>query len=104
MSDVFARVGGPKNQYVEPAMVNIMVAIRSGNVIIDGTWLWRADHDVTGNVVDSNNPVATGLEVNGDNVITYGLMVEHTLGNMVQWFGEHGTVWFYQSELPYDVT
>ncbi len=50
------------------------------------------------------NPVATGIQVNGDNVIAYGLAVEHTLGNMVEWNGNQGRVYFYQSEYPYDVT
>jgi len=52
----------------------------------------------------SRNYVATGLEVNGNNVRAYGLFVEHTLGDMVVWNGEDGEVYFYQSELPYDVT
>jgi predicted heme/steroid binding protein len=52
----------------------------------------------------SRNYVATGLEVNGNNVNAYGLFVEHTLGDLVSWNGEDGEVYFYQSELPYDVT
>lgn len=59
-----------------------MMTVNSGNVVIDNTWLWRADHDVTGSVQNSNNPVQTGLVVNGDNVIAYGLKVEHTLGDL----------------------
>lgn len=54
--------------------------------------------------MNSHNYVATGLEVNGNYVKAYGLFVEHTLGDMVSWNGEHGEVYFYQSELPYDVT
>jgi len=100
LHDVFARVGGPS---VEMTTVDTMVKINSGNVIIDGNWLWRADHDVGGIVADSRNPVKTGLEVNGDNVIGYGLACEHTLGNLLEWNGENGRVYFYQSELPYDV-
>jgi len=34
----------------------------------------------------------------------YGLAVEHTLGDLTQWSGERGRTYFYQSELPYDVT
>lgn len=34
----------------------------------------------------------------------YGLAVEHTLGDLTQWSGEAGETYFYQSELPYDVT
>ena len=60
-----------------------MVQINSDHVIIDNTWLWRADHDVTGQVKNANNPVKSGVEVNGDNVIAYALAAEHTLGNLV---------------------
>jgi len=71
---------------------------------MDDLWLWRADHDVQGLVTDSHNTVQTGLQVNGDNVTGYGLAVEHTLGNMLEWNGDNGKTYFYQSELPYDVT
>jgi len=60
-----------------------MTIVNSGNVIIDNTWLWRADHSVAGIVPDSKNPCEAGLIVYGDNVIAYGLAVEHTLGNMM---------------------
>ena len=66
--------------------------------------MWRADHDVGGLVYSSHNPVATGIEVNGNFVRAYGLFVEHTLGDMVVWNGEDGEVYFFQSELPYDAT
>lgn len=81
----------------------MMIQINSGNVIIDDTWLWRADHSVSGSVKDKRNPVATGLQVNGDNVTGYGLASEHTLGNLLEWNGENGKTYFYQSEYPYDV-
>jgi len=80
-----------------------MMQINSSHVVIDHTWLWRADHDVGGSVKYSRNYAATGLEVNGNNVRAYGLFVEHLLGDMVSWNGEDGEVYFYQSELPYDV-
>jgi len=80
-----------------------MVTINSSNIIYDNTWLWRADHDIVGGVYNSQNPVASGLIVHGNDVTIYGLAVEHTLGNLVEWYGENGDVYFYQSELPYDV-
>lgn len=52
--DVFARVGGPDTEEVQ---TDIMLQINSGNVIIDDTWLWRADHDTSGLVSASKNPV-----------------------------------------------
>ena len=81
-----------------------MVQINSGYVVIDNAWLWRADHGIAGETYNEDNPVRTGLEVNGDNVIAYGLASEHTLGNLVEWNGNYGATYFYQSELPYDAT
>jgi len=82
-----------------------MVEINTSNTIIDDVWLWRADHQVDGQVVkDSRNPVNIGLQVNGDDVTGYGLACEHTLGNLLEWNGENGKSFFYQSEFPYDVT
>jgi hypothetical protein len=104
MSDVFARVGGPVDTNQQQVSTDKMILINSSNVIVDNTWLWRADHDIVGLVKNSMNPVQTGIRVNGDNVIAYGLASEHTLGNLVEWYGNNGKVFFYQSEFPYDVT
>lgn len=104
MSDVFARVGGDTDSASNPVTTQRMVQINSANVIIDHTWLWRADHDINHAVYDSRNYVENGLQVNGDGVRAYGLFSEHSLGDLVQWNGESGETYFYQSELPYDVT
>jgi hypothetical protein len=72
-----------------------MMHINSSNVIIDHTWLWRADHDVGGQVYDSKNPVQKALIVNGDNVTAYGLFAEHTLQTIVAWIGNNGKTFFY---------
>ena len=101
--DTWARVGGPNNQWTDEVMTQKMVVINSNNVVMDNSWLWRADHDITGNVYSLNNPVDTGLQVNGNNVLAYSLKVEHTLANMVEWFGDNGTLYMFQSEFPYDV-
>jgi hypothetical protein len=53
--------------------------------------------------MNKKNPVDTGLQINGNNVIGYGLACEHTLGNMLEWNGDNGKTYFYQSEYPYDV-
>lgn len=103
MSDVYVRAGGPNHQKVTPTMVGTMVIINRSGTIIDNTWLWRADHDIDGSVSDSRNPSDTGIVVYGDHVQAYGLMVEHHLKNMAEWYGEHGKVVMYQSEFPYDV-
>jgi len=104
MSDVFARVGGPGKDPDAEYSVSKMVQINSGNVIVDDTWLWRADHSETGLIKDSKNHVDTGLQVNGDDVLGYGLACEHTLGHMLDWNGNNGQSFFYQSEFPYDVS
>jgi len=101
MSDVYARVGGT-NATGDMRATN-MVQINSGNTVVDNTWLWRADHGVGGLVSNSQNPVDTGLLVNGDNVTGYGLACEHTLKDMLKWNGNNGKAYFYQSEFPYDV-
>jgi len=102
--DVFARVGGTNDPSQFQVQADVMVLFNSGNVVFDNTWLWRADHGVNGEVVNSQNPNLHGLVVNGPNVTTYGLAVEHQLQDLVQWNGDNGRAYFYQSELPYDVT
>jgi hypothetical protein len=74
--------------------------VNSNNVVIDNSWLWRADH---GAGADWNtNKSDSGLIVNGNNVTTYGLFVEHHQKYQTLWNGNGGAVYFYQSELPYD--
>jgi len=103
LSDVFLRVGGPNNQDVQQVYADKMVVINQDNVVVDNTWLWRADHSVSGLVYNGDNPCTTGAVINGDNVIVYALAVEHTLQDMTVWNGNNGQVFFYQSEFPYDV-
>ena len=50
-----------------------------------------------------SNPVANGIIVNGSDVTIYGLFVEHCQEYQTLWNGDGGRVYFYQSELPYDV-
>ena len=42
------------------------------------------------------------MVVNGDHVTATGLFVEHYQKTEVIWNGEHGSVTFFQNELPYD--
>jgi hypothetical protein len=77
------------------------VIVNSANVILDDIWAWRADH---GNGVGwTTNTANTGLVVNGDNVIAYGLFVEHYQQYEVIWNGNGGVDVFFQNEMPYDV-
>jgi len=83
------------------------VTINSHNVIVDNMWLWRADHGNgvgwTSTATKPGNPCPNGIIVNGDNVIAYGLFVEHFQQYQTIWNGNGGQVYFYQSEIPYDV-
>lgn len=104
LSDLFARVGGPDGAD-GVAAADIMVAIYNGNVIGDNFWLWRADHTAGGApVMDGQFPCQHAVKVEGDDVSIYGLAVEHTLQDLAVWNGDNGNVYFFQSELPYDVT
>jgi hypothetical protein len=95
LQDVFFRIGGP---YVGKATVSL--EINSDHVVLDDIWAWRADH---GNGVGwTSNTADTGLVVNGDHVTATGLFVEHYQKTEVIWNGEHGSVTFFQNELPYD--
>jgi hypothetical protein len=76
------------------------VQVNSNDVIIDHTWLWRADHGAGAGW--TTNPAANGLVVNGNNVTAYGLFVEHFQQFQVYWRGNGGRTYFYQSEIPYD--
>jgi hypothetical protein len=103
LHDVFMRVGGPAA--ATDTQVDVMLQINSGNVIGDNLWLWRADHVEGGGLVkNGDNPCQHGAVVDGDDVTMYGLAAEHTLQDIVQWNGDRGAVYFFQSELPYDVT
>jgi hypothetical protein len=102
LHDVFARVGGPDGDTASPVAVDTMVHIKSGHVIGDNMWFWRADHS-TGVVTYSSNACDHGMVVDGDDVTMYGLAVEHTEKDLTLWNGERGSTYFYQSELPYGV-
>ncbi|HEY4460424.1 MAG TPA: coagulation factor 5/8 type domain-containing protein [Pseudonocardiaceae bacterium] len=95
LHDVFVRIGGNGVGKAKQSIV-----INSSNVIIDNTWIWRADHGSgTGWAVNTSD---TGLAVNGDDVTVYGLFVEHHQKAQVQWNGQGGRTYFFQNEMPYD--
>jgi hypothetical protein len=95
LHDVFFRVGG---QHAGKATVSLR--INSKDVIGDHMWLWRGDHG-TG-IGWNTNTAQNGLVVNGDNVIMYGLFVEHYQQYNTIWNGNNGRTFFYQNEMPYD--
>jgi hypothetical protein len=107
LSDVYFRVGGPHIGKTDVALV-----VNSDGVLVDHTWVWRADHGVEGFDPDDGflgdnerwvtNTARNGVVVNGDDVIATGLFVEHFQEYNTIWNGERGRVYLYQNELPYD--
>ena len=99
LTDIFVRVGGG----TEIGRAAVSVLVNSNDVIIDHTWIWRADHGVGANTTGwTINTAKNGLVVNGNNVTAYGLFVEHFQEYQVLWNGNNGRTYFYQSEIPYD--
>lgn len=96
LHDVFFRVGGAGAGRAE-----VCLTINSSDVIGDHFWIWRADHGE--GVGWELNTSDTGLIVDGDHVTVYGLFVEHFQKYQSVWNGDHGKLFFYQSEIPYDV-
>ncbi|MEV0626245.1 adenylyl cyclase [Nonomuraea wenchangensis] len=100
LSDVYFRVGGP-----HVGSTDVALEVNSDDVLIDHTWVWRADHGVEG-LTDTQrwntNLGRTGVVVNGDRVTATGLFVEHFQQYNTVWNGEAGTTILYQNELPYD--
>jgi hypothetical protein len=95
LADVFFRVGG-----AGIGKAKVSLAINSSDVIVDHTWIWRADHGA--GVGWESNTGANGMVVAGNNVTAYGLFVEHYQEYQVLWKGNGGRTYFYQSEIPYD--
>ncbi|HEV2783469.1 MAG TPA: hypothetical protein VGX25_29135 [Actinophytocola sp.] len=100
LSDVYFRVGGPHIGKADTAL-----EVNSDNVLIDHTWVWRADHGIDG-LTDTErwntNIGRYGAVINGDNVTATGLFVEHFQRYNTVWNGQAGTTVLYQNELPYD--
>jgi hypothetical protein len=101
LSDVYFRVGGP-----HIGKADVALEVNSNDVLIDHTWVWRADHGVEGFSGDTErwntNTGRNGVVVNGDSVTATGLFVEHFQQYNTIWNGQDGTTILYQNELPYD--
>ncbi len=96
LQDLIYRVGGTG----APGRAEICLEINSHDVIIDHTWVWRADHgENTGWFANTSK---NGIVVNGADVTGYGLFVEHFQEHDILWNGENGTTYFLQNEKCYD--
>lgn len=95
LHDVFVRIGG-----AGPGKASVAVRINSNDTIIDHTWIWRADHGAGAGW--ESNPSDYGIIVNGNDVTTYGLFVEHFQKYDVVWNGNGGRTYMFQNEMAYD--
>ncbi|MFI1993990.1 adenylyl cyclase [Actinoplanes sp. NPDC020271] len=102
LQDVYFRVGGP-----HVGKTGTALEVNSDDVLIDHTWVWRADHGVEGftggDTERWNTNIGTyGAVINGDDVTATGLFVEHFQKYNTVWNGNGGETILYQNELPYD--
>ncbi|HEY0716025.1 MAG TPA: glycosyl hydrolase family 28-related protein [Streptosporangiaceae bacterium] len=110
VQDVFFRIGGATAGTATNSLV-----VDASHVILDDIWAWRADHGAGQTGTPDQNGVgggangcwtcdeaSTGLVVNGNDVLAYGLAVEHYQKNEVEWNGQGGEVIFFQNEMPYE--
>ncbi|MFD8470133.1 coagulation factor 5/8 type domain-containing protein [Streptomyces cyaneofuscatus] len=95
LQDVFVRIGG-----AGPGKATTSIVVNSDDVIIDHTWVWRADHGEGWGW--ETNRADYGVRVNGDDVLATGLFVEHFNKYDVEWYGERGRTIFFQNEKAYD--
>jgi hypothetical protein len=96
LHDVYFRTGGESGGSNDSCLV-----INSHQVIGEHFWIWRADH---GKGVGWNSNVSrNGVVVNGDDHTVYGLFNEHHMEYQTLWNGNGGRMFFYQSEIPYDI-
>ncbi|MFJ2740663.1 discoidin domain-containing protein [Streptomyces sp. NPDC087440] len=95
VQDVYVRIGG-----AGPGRATTSMVINNDDTIVDHTWIWRADHGA--GVGWETNRADYGLRVNGDDVLTTGLFVEHFNKYDVEWYGDRGRTIFFQNEKAYD--
>jgi hypothetical protein len=96
LDDIFFRVGGAETGSATDSLID-----NSNYSIISDMWAWRADHGATA-VGWTDNVGDTGLVVNGNDVSAQGLAIEHYEQTEVEWYGQGGSVYFFQNENPYD--
>ena len=79
-----------------PGRATTSAVIDQDHVLIEGSWIKRADSGWTSSLADH------GLIVNGDHVSVYGMWLEHYQKTQILWNGNHGRAIFLQNEPPYD--
>ncbi|MCR4695623.1 MAG: glycoside hydrolase family protein [Pseudobutyrivibrio sp.] len=96
LADIYTRVGGDAIGKTKSTLV-----VNANDVIGDDLWIWRADHGSQAGW--DKNTAKNGIVINGDRAVMLGLFVEHFQEYQTLWTGDDGRLYFYQSELPYDV-
>ncbi|MDA3852011.1 MAG: hypothetical protein PF447_12190 [Spirochaetaceae bacterium] len=97
LHDMIIRVGNGT-----PGTAEAALTVNANHVIGDHLWLWVADHDgQTFPLPWTTNASSSGIIVRGDGVSMYGLFCEHFQEFQTLWEGNEGSVYMYQSELPY---
>ena len=120
--DLYCRVGGNLNaSNCCVRVTDSMLKISKSHTIIDNAWLWVADHgndmpasskcssdltpsDIPWETIWYNAYCPTCLHVtnSASKVTAYCLQAEHsTGGNIVNWYGDNGSIYMFQSEFPY---
>lgn len=107
--DIYTRVGGGTLPCASVGC-DVQFSVQSGaSLLAENVWLWRADHGENDNKAchpsetggSACNLCPIGLHVeSGATAYFYGLASEHNMDLNVLWEGG-GSVYFYQSELPY---
>ena len=95
LSDVFARIGG-----ATAGKATQTLQVNSANVVGDRAPVAARAATASASAGRPTPPPTAMLVVNGANVTMYA--VEHYQAVQVQWNGNGGADYFYQSEMPYD--
>lgn len=97
--DVYCRVGGgDTNTY----SADTMLFVGGDNSIVDNSWCWVADHNALNHYTGWDKAVCdTGVHVTGESVTCYGIFSEHNHNVNLNWSGNKGEMYMFQSEFNY---
>jgi hypothetical protein len=99
--DVYCRVGGGADK-TKTYSVDKMLYVGGNNSVVDNCWCWVADHYEDSSYTGWDKAACnTGVHITGNNVICYGMFSEHNHNVNLQWDGDNGEMYMFQSELNY---
>lgn len=105
--DVYCRVGGGDVTGVADktsldASADTMLLVGGSASVLDNVWCWVADHYSDGSYTKWDGArCRVGVHITGTNVICYGMFSEHNREVNLQWDGDGGEMYMFQSELNY---